>query len=384
MIVERAYKYRFYPTEEQARQLAQTFGCARYVYNWGLEMRTQAWQQRRESLSYEDTSAMLTKLKEEKPFLAEVSAVVLQQSLRNLNAGFTNFFAKRASYPNFKSKDVRQSIRYVGNAFTFKNQSLKLAKHGEPLNIVWDRPLPDDAESTSVTVSKDRAGRYFISILVKTDIQPLPAIDMQVGIDVGIKTLATLSDGQKLENPRHLIRKERRLKIRQRRLSRKTKGSNNRKKAKLVVAKQHAKIADTRKDYLHKFTTKVIRENQAIFVEGLNVAGMMKSGNLAKHVGDAAWGEMFGQFDYKAKWYGRTYLELDRFFPSSKLCNACGHLLIKLPLSIREWDCPKCSAHHDRDENASINIKLAGQYLLNTRSDAGESTPTRYERQRSA
>jgi putative transposase len=384
VIRERAYKYRFYPTDEQAQQLARTFGCSRYVYNWGLEMRTQAWQQRQESLSYEDTCAMLTNLKEEKPFLAEVSAVVLQQSLRNLNAGFTNFFAKRAQYPNFKSKDARQSVRYTKNAFTLKGQSLTLAKHKEPLDIVWSQPLPDDAELISITVSKDRTERYFISILVKADIQPLPVVDAQVGIDVGIKTLATLSNGQKLENPRHLIRKERRLKIRQRRLSRKVKGSSNRKKAKLVVAKQHAKIADTRKDYIHKFTTKVIRENQAIFVEGLNVAGMMKNGNLAKHIGDAAWGEMFRQFDYKAEWYGRTYLELERFFPSSKLCSACGHLLVKLPLSVREWDCPKCSTHHDRDENASINIKAAGQYLLNTRSDTGESTPTKYERRRSA
>lgn len=384
VIKERAYKYRFYPTKEQKEQLAKTFGCARFVYNWGLEKRTEAWQQRQQSLSYPKLCEMLTDLKKEKTFLPEVSSVVLQQSLRNLSVGFTNFFEKRARYPSFKTKDSRQSVRYAKTGFTLNGDTLILAKQSEPLNIAWSRPLPDDAELVSITISKDRTERYFVSILVRTDIKPLKKAKSEVGIDVGIKTLATLSDGERLENPRTLIGKERRLKIRQRRLSRKVKGSENRKKAKLVVARQHAKITDTRKDYIHKFTTKVIRENQAIFVEGLNVKGMMSNHCLAKHIGDAAWGEMFGQFAYKAGWYGRTYLELDQFFPSSKLCSCCGHLLTELPLSVREWDCPSCGTHHDRDENAAKNIKAAGLYLLNTQSDAGKSTPTKYERRRSA
>lgn len=381
---ERAYKYRFYPTDDQKQQLAKTFGCARFVYNWGLEVKTEAWQQRQESLSYVDLANMLPALKAEKPFLAEVSSVVLQQSLRNLSVGFTNFFERRAEYPTFKSRNDRQSVRYAKNAFTLAGQVLTLAKQDEPLNIVWSRPLPDSAELVNVTVSKDKAERYFISILVKTDIQPLPEVAGQVGIDVGLTTLAALSNGQKLENPRHLKRKARRLKIRQRRLSRKVKGSNNRNKARIEVAKVHAQISDARADHLHKFSRTTVNENQVIVVEGLAVANMMKNHCLAGAIGDAAWGEMFRQLKYKSEWAGRSYIELDRFFPGSKTCSACGHLLSHLNLSTREWDCPKCNAHHDRDENAAKNHLAAGLYLLKTtESDARKVTPTRYERRRS-
>jgi putative transposase len=229
------------------------------------------------------------------------------------------------------------------------------------------RPLPDDAILVNLTVSRDTSGRYFVSILVETDVKPLKKVKAEVGIDVGVKTLATTSDGEKLENPRPLVRREKRLKKLQRRLSRKVKGGNNRKKARLKVARLHAKISDARRDTLQKFTTKIIRENQAIFVEGLNVAGMVKNHNLAKHIADAAFGEIFRELEYKAGWCGRTYFELDRFFPSSKLCSSCGHLLEELPLSVREWECQRCGAHHDRDKNAAINILRAGRYLLKLR-----------------
>ncbi len=387
MIVQKASKYRFFPTDEQSAQLAKTFGCARYVYNQALEYRTAAWQQEKKSVGYHLTAAKLTEWKQqpEKAFLSEVSSVVLQQSLRNLDVAFTNFFEKRAQYPTFKSRRARQSARYATNAFTYRDGRITLAKQSEPLDIVWSRPLPDDAKLLSLTVSRDTSGRYFVSILVETDLKPLKKAKSEVGIDVGIKTLATTSDGEKLENPRPLLRREKRLKRLQRRLSRKVQGSNNRKKAKLKVAKLHAKISDTRRDTLQKFTTKMIRENQAIFVEGLNVAGMVKNHNLARHIADAAFGEIFRELEYKAEWYGRTYLPLDRFFPSSKLCSSCGHLLDELPLSVREWDCPACGAHHDRDINAAINIKRAGQYLLKTTGwDARKVTPTRDERRRSA
>ena len=206
-------------------------------------------------------------------------------------------------------------------------------------------------------------------------------VKTSVGIDVGLKDLATLSNGEKLPNPKFLQRKERRLKIRQRRLSRKVKGSKNRDKARLKIARIHTKVGDTRRDYLHKFTTKTIGENQAVFVEGLSVENMLKNHKLAKAISNASWGEMFRQLEYKAEWYGRTYLALDRYFPSSKRCSSCGHLLLELPLSVREWDCPVCLAHHDRDINAAKNIKIAGQYLLYTESEARKSTPLRYEKQ---
>jgi len=390
VIVEKAFKYRFFPTDEQAAQLARTFGCARYVYNQALELRTTAWQQEKKSIGYHESAARLTEWKKEpdRAFLSEVSSVVLQQSLRNLDTAFTNFFEKRAQYPKFKSRRDRQSARYATNAFTFRDGQITLAKQSTPLDIVWSRPLPDDAQILNLTVSRDTAGRYFVSLLVKTEIKPLKKARAEVGIDVGIKTLAVTSEGEKLENPRPLLEGEERLKRLQRRLSRKVKGSNNRKKAKLKVAKLHAKISDARLDALQKFTTKIIRENQAIFVEGLNVAGMTRNHSLAKHIVDAAFGEIFRELKYKAEWNGRTYLPLDRFFPSSKLCSSCGHLLDELPLSVREWDCPGCGAHHDRDINAAINIKKAGQYLLKwiktTGSGARKVTPTRNERRRSA
>jgi len=390
VIAQKAFKYRFFPTDEQAAQLAQTFGCARYVYNLALEFRTTSWQQEKKSVGYHQTASKLTEWKKEpdRAFLSEVSSVVLQQSLRNLDTAFANFFEKRAKYPRFKSRRHRQSARYATNAFTVKDGKITLAKQSEPLDIVWSRPLPDDAKILNLTISRDTSGRYFVSALVETDIKPLKKAKAEVGIDVGIKTLATTSDGEKLDNPRPLVKYEQRLQILQRRLSRKVKGSNNQKKARFRVAGLHAKISDTRRDGLQKFTTKVIRENQAIFVEGLNVAGMVQNHNLAKHIADASFGEIFRELEYKAEWYGRTYLPLDRFFPSSKLCSSCGHLLDELPLSLREWDCPSCGVHHDRDINAAINIKKAGQYLLKwlkaTGSGARKVTPTRNERRRSA
>jgi putative transposase len=295
---------------------------------------------------------------------------------------------KRAQYPKFKSRRHRQSARYATNAFTFRDGRIVLAKQSEPLDIVWSQPLPDDAKILNLTISRDTSGRYFVSILVETDVKPLKKTKAEIGIDVGVKTLATTSEGEKIENPRPLVKCEKRLRILQRRLSRKVKDSSNRKKARFRVAKLHARIGDVRRDTIQKFTTKIIRENQAIYVEGLNVAGLVKNHSLARHIADAAFGEIFRELEYKARWRGRTYLPLERFFPSSKLCSSCGHLMEELPLSVREGDCPGCGVHHDRDINAAINIKKAGQYLMKwikaTGSGARKVTPTRDERRRSA
>jgi putative transposase len=390
VIVSKAFKYRFFPSDAQAAQLTRTFGCARFVYNQALEYRSNAWQSEKKSIGYHETALKLTawKREPENAFLSEVSSVVLQQSLRNLDKAFTNFFEKRAQYPKFKSRRHRQSVRYATNAFTFRDGRIILAKQSEPLDIVWTRPLPDDAKILNLTISRDRSERYFVNILVETDVKQLKKTRTEVGIDVGIKTLAVTSEGEKIENPRLLLKCEKRLHILQRRLSRKIKGSNNRKKARFRVARLHARISDTRRDTLQKFTTKIIRENQAIYVEGLNVVGMVKNHNLAKHIADAAFGEIFRELEYKAAWYGRTYLPLERFYPSSKMCSSCGHLLEKLSLSVREWDCPACNAHHDRDINAAMNIKKAGQSLRKrlktTGCGARKVTPTRNERRRSA
>ena len=381
MKVNKAFKYRIFPTDEQKKNLAQTFGCVRLTFNTMLDARTRSWQQDKLALSYHDTAKMLTELKkqEDRIFLNDVSSVCLQQTLRNLDTAFRNFFAGRAKYPTFKKAKSNQSARYANNAFKFANGKITLARQTEPLEISWSRPLPDDAKINSLTISKDTIDRYFISIHFETDWSPLEDIETVVGIDVGIKTLAVLSNGEKLENPKFLQSAEKKIKRLQRRLSKKVKGSNNRRKAKLKLAKAHARVTDKRQDYIHKFTTKTIRENQTIIVEGLSVANMLKNHGLAKSIANASWGEMFRQLEYKAEWNGRKYLELDRFFPSSKLCSSCGHQLVKLPLSVREWSCPKCETLHDRDQNAAKNICIAGLFLLSTESDAGELTPKRYD-----
>lgn len=381
MKISKAYKYRFFPTDEQKKNLAQTFGCVRLVFNTMLDARTKAWQQEKQHLSYHDTAKMLTELKkqEDRVFLNDVSSVCLQQTLRNLDTAFRNFFAGRAKYPTFKKAKSNQSARYANNAFKFVDGKITLARQTEPLEISWSRPLPDDAKINSITISKDTVDRYFISIHFETAWKPLEDVQTSVGIDVGIKTLAVLSNGEKLENPKFLQSAEKKIKRLQRRLSKKVKGSNNRRKAKLKLAKAHAKVSDKRADYIHQFTTKTIRENQTIIVEGLSVANMLKNHCLAKSIANASWGEMFRQLEYKAEWNGRKYLELDRFFPSSKICSSCSHLLVKLPLSVREWDCPNCSTHHDRDLNAAKNIEIAGQFLLSTESDARKVTPKRYD-----
>jgi len=263
VIVQKAFKYRFFPTDEQAAQLARTFGCARYIYNQALNYRCQAWQQEKKSINYHDTALKLTAWKQEpdKAFLSEVSSVVLQQSLRNLDTAFTNFFQKRAQYPKYKARRHRQSARYATNAFIIRDGRITLAKQSEPLDIVWSRPLPDDAKILNLTVSRDTSGRHFVSILVETSVKPLKKTRAEVGIDVGVKTLATTSEGEKIENPRPLVKHEKRLRILQRRLSRKVKDSNNRAKARFRVAQLYAKISDARRNTLQHFTTKIIREN---------------------------------------------------------------------------------------------------------------------------
>jgi putative transposase len=252
--IHNTFKYRCFPTEAQKQQLARTFGCARFVYNRMLQARTNAWQQDRKSLNYQATATLLTQLKKqtETLFLNEVSSVVLQQSLRNLDTAFRNFFANRTQYPTFKSRKTAQSVRYANNAFTLKGDRLTLARQSEPLEISWSRPLPNGAKIHSLTISRDSAQRFFVSILVETNVKAFKKVKPTVGIDVGLKDLATLSDGEKLPNPMFLQRKERRLKIRQRRLSRKVKGSQKRNQVRLVIAKMHAKVADARGDYLHK------------------------------------------------------------------------------------------------------------------------------------
>ncbi|MEV0299845.1 RNA-guided endonuclease InsQ/TnpB family protein [Streptomyces prasinus] len=360
--VKRAYKYRFHPTDAQAAELSRTFGCVRKVYNLALQARTEAWA-RQERVNYNQTSALLTAWKktEELAFLNEVSSVPLQQCLRHLQTAFANFFARRARYPHFKSrKKSRASAEYTTSGFRFRDGRLTLAKITEPLDIVWSRPLPEGAKPSTVTVSRDAAGRWFVSMLVEDPtVKTLPPVDTAVGIDVGLTSLLTLSTGEKITNPRHERRDRARLAKAHKALARKEKDSGNRARARLKVARIHARITDRRRDHLHKLSTRLVRENQTLVIEDLTVRNMVKNRRLARAAFDAAWTQFRSMLEYKARWYGREVIAVDRFFPSSRLCSACGALQSRMPLHVRTWTC-RCGITHDRDVNAAKNLLAAG------------------------
>jgi putative transposase len=361
---KRAYCYRCYPTAAQAAVLARTFGCARFVYNWALRLRTDAYYERQERINYHETSSALTALKREPrtAWLNDVSSVPTQQALRHLDRAFRNFFAGHAKYPTFHKKHWAQAAEYTTSAFRWDatQHTLTLAKMETPLHIHWSRPLPDGATPTTVTVRRDTAGRYFVSILIEEEIAPQPVTSGQVGIDLGLHKVVVLDTGEKVGNPSFFQQDERNLAKAQRRLAKKSQGSKNRDKARQKVARIHARIADRRRDFAHKLSTRIIRENQTICIESLHVKAMVKHPTLAKAIHDVGWGEFIRQLEYKANWYGRTLVKIDRWYPSSKRCQACGHILNSLSLDVRVWTCPACGIVHDRDVNAAKNILAVG------------------------
>lgn len=363
---KRAYLYRCYPTPDQAHTLARTFGCTRFVYNWALRLRSDAYAERHVRVSYAGISAAFTKLRRqpETAWLSEVAYVPCQQALWHLDTGFRNFFEGRANYPTFKKKRGRQSAEYTTSAFKWDSKELVLAKMREPLAIHWSRPLPKEARPTTITLSRDPAGRYFVSFLIEEDITPLPVSPKSVGIDLGLHDLVTLSTGEKVGNERFFAKEARRLATLQRRHAKKQKGSKNREKARRKVARIHARIADRRRDFQHKLTTRIIRENQTVCVESLCVKNLMQNHHLAQAIIDVGWGEIVRQLEYKAAWYGRTLVAIGTFYPSSKQCSGCGHVLGSLSLDIRQWICSDCGACHDRDVNAALNIEAAGLAVL--------------------
>ncbi|MFF4920453.1 RNA-guided endonuclease InsQ/TnpB family protein [Kitasatospora sp. NPDC001261] len=364
------YSYRIYPTVGQREALARTFGCARVVYNDALAARKDA---RKSGFPYPRSSDLqkqvITAAKgtPERAWLASVGVDPLIQSLRDLDAAYQNFFdsvsGKRAGcpvgLPRFKSrKDNRQSLRFTRNGFRIRgNRKLNLAKIGD-VRVKWSRNLP--ADPSSVTIVLDPAGRYHASFVVDVEPEPLPEVQAEVGIDLGLTTYAVLSDGGVIDNPRFLRKAEKRLKVAQRELSRKAKGSKNRERARVKVARAHAKVADTRRDWLHKQTTRIIRENQAVYLEDLNVRGLAR-GRLAKSAHDAGWAAFRRLLEEKAARYGRTVGIVHRMFPSSQLCSRCGHRDGPKPLVVREWACGACGVLHGRDLNAARNILAAGQ-----------------------
>jgi len=368
--VQLRYNYRVYPTPAQQDALARAFGCARVVFNDGLRARQAARDTGQPYISDGELSKrVITQAKgtPERAWLSEVSSVVLQQALADLNTAYRNFFAsisgqrqgRTVGPPQFRSrKDNRQAIRFTRNArfAVLGNGRLRLPKIGD-VEVRWSRDLP--AEPSSVTVIRDAAGRHFASFVVQTEDHPLPAVESEVGVDLGLTHFAVLSDGTKVAAPRFLRRAARKLRRLQQDLSRAQPGSQNRKKAVVKVARAHARVADTRRDWQHKLSTAIIRDNQAVYVEDLCVVGLART-RLAKSVHDAGWASFTSMLEYKTARCGRVFARIGRFVPTSQTCSQCGRLDGPKPLSVRSWTC-LCGAVHDRDVNAARNVLAAGQ-----------------------
>jgi putative transposase len=368
--VQLQYSYRLDPWPRHQIGLGKAFGCARVVFNDGLRIRQDAYAAGLPYVTDGELSARLTTVKStpERAWLGEVSAVVLQQALADLNAAYRNFFASvtgrrkgpKVAPPRFRSrKDRRQAVRFTANA-RFKvlpNGKLRLPKIGD-VPVRWSRPLP--SEPSSVTVIRDASGRYFASFVVDAEPGALPETVAAVGIDLGLTHFAVMSDGRKVASPKFLRRAERKLRKAQQALSRKAKGSSNRDKARARVARVHATVADSRRDFCHKLSTEIIRDSQAVYVEDLCVSGLGRT-RLAKSVHDAGWSAFTRMVEYKARLYGREFRRTGRFEPTSQVCSACGEKDGPKPLSVRSWTCAACSAVHDRDVNAARNVLALGR-----------------------
>ncbi|MEB3123720.1 MAG: IS200/IS605 family element RNA-guided endonuclease TnpB [Snowella sp.] len=358
----KAFKYRIYPTSEQSVLLAKSFGCARWFYNYTLNLTSETYKQTGKGLSRNEIINLLPSLKKEYEWLTEAPSQVLQQAALNLSSAFLNFFEGRAKYPNFKKKQNQQSIRFPQGC-NLKDGTLRLPKIGDVHCKISRQP---EGTLKSVTVSVNPSGEYFAACLYD-DGKELPEKSSEgkaIGIDVGLTHYAITSDGTKHGNPKYYRKYEKKLVRRQKQLSRKQKGSNNRYKARVKVAKVHTKIVRCREDFLHKLSRKLVDENQVIVVENLAVKNMVKNHSLAKSISDAGWGQFCTMLKYKCEWEGKTYVEVDRFFPSSKTCNNCLNRVDSLNLDIRNWQCPKCGENHDRDINAAKNIRDEGLRIL--------------------
>lgn len=372
-IMLRAYKYRIYPTDEQKVLFAKTFGCCRFVYNWALNLRIEAYKSDKRTVPYKEIQdCMVNELKAEHDWLKEVNSQSLLYSLRNLETAYTNFFrnTKAVGFARFKSRKSRQSFLCPQHCrVDFERGTITIPK-AKDIPAVLHRKFSGAVKT--VTVSMTPSGKYFASVLVDTSIQELQAAEPQekitVGIDLGVKSLVVCSDGRTFENPKNLQRSLHRLAMLQKRLSRKQKGSANRDKARVKIARLQEHISNCRKDNLHKITHTLTHDSQVrtICMEDLNVKGMQRNHHLAQAVVDASFGMFLIMLEYKCRWYGVNLIKIDRFAPSSKTCGKCGHIYKGLKLSERSWTCPECGTHHDRDFNAACNIKDFGLKALPT------------------
>lgn len=367
--MNKAYKFRVYPDEKQIELIEKTFGCARFVYNHFLEQRIQLYKEKGESTNYTKQQNQLPKMKKNLEWLKEVDSTSLQMSLRNLDKAFKNFFRdKYIGFPKFKSKknnNKSYTINCVNNNIEVKENRVKLPK------LKW---MPAkvhrfvEGRIINATISKTPTNKYYVSIIVDIEsMEKLPKKNTRIGIDLGLTDFAVFSNGKKVKAPKYLKQSKDQLKREQRKLSRKEKYSNNWYKQKQKVSKIHEKVKNQREDFLHKLSKEIISENQVIVLEDLKVKKMIKDKQLAPEIADASWYKFYNFLEYKGKWYGRTVYKVDQWFPSTKTCNHCGHVVEKMPLNIRKWDCPNCNKKGiDRDVNASINILKQGLKEINT------------------
>jgi len=369
--MHRGFRFRFYPNKEQELLLRKSLGSVRFVWNYFLDKRQTLWRQENKGMTYYDMAKELTQLKKEENYswLKEVSITALRYGLYGLDETYKKFFKGNCGYPNFKKKSGRNSLNLDTSAFRFKNGKLFIAKSKHPLKVVWHRQLPQDFVVNHIKISLEPSGKWYVSMNCEDpSIQPLSESQNQIGIDLGVSTFATTSNGDKIKSP-DLKKGYQKLKKLQRRLSKKQKGSKNKNKARIKVARQYEKITNIRRNFHHQVSRKLVNENQVIVLEDLKVSNMVKNRKLSRAISEQGWYQFRLFLEYKCNWYGRELVVINQWYPSSKTCSSCGSIQPKMPLDIREWTCPDCGVVHDRDVNAAKNILAVGT----TVSACGES-----------